>query len=92
MLSYGTIHPFHNASDRKGGTLICYAFYLYGGLYYEHSERGRISNTVKLMLLIGQGCHQIRGFRENQGILFSIRENQGEKKDSLINQGKSGKS
>ena len=38
-----------------------------------------------------QGCHQISEFRDNQGTFFSIRENQGGKKDILKNQGKSGK-
>ena len=36
--------------------------------------------------LCSLGCHQIKEiweFRENQGILFSIRENQGKRKDIL---------
>ena len=39
-----------------------------------------------------QGCHQtrdIREFRENQGILLSIKENQGKMRDFLENQGNS---
>ena len=39
-----------------------------------------------------ENLHQIREFRENQGISFSNRENQGKKKDILKNQGKSGSS
>ena len=38
-----------------------------------------------------QGCHQMKEFKENQGILFSISESLGEKKDILKSQGKSGK-
>ena len=35
-----------------------------------------------------QGCHQVREFVENQGIIFSIRENQKEMKDFLKSHGK----
>jgi len=41
-----------------------------------------------------QGCYPImetREFRKKHGISCSIRQNQGEKKDILKNQGKSGK-
>ena len=37
-----------------------------------------------------QGCHQIREFRDSQGILFSIRKNPGKMRDFLEIQGKSG--
>ena len=51
--------------------------------------------TLKLLMKdpcsfkVIQGCHQIRIFRENQGILFSIKENQGEMRNVLENHGTS---
>ena len=45
-----------------------------------------ISDYVDIVVM--KGCHQIREFKENQGILCSIRENQGKIKGFSKDHGK----